>query len=87
MRVSAAEFIKNYEKFSGRALAEPVTITDGGRDRLVVMSVDEYERLRKRDRRVVTAGELTEEERKLIATAEVPAAHAHLDDELKNWRP
>ena len=41
----------------------------------------------RRDRRVVAAGELTEEEIELIAKAEVPAEHAHLDEMLKDWRP
>ena len=83
MRVSSAEFIKKYGELSDTALSEPVTITRNGRDRLVVISVAEYERLKRRDRRVVMAGELTEEERALIAAAEVPAEHAHLDAELE----
>lgn len=83
MRVSSAEFIKKYGELSDTALSEPVTITRNGRDRLVVISVAEYERLKRRDRRVVMAGELTEEERALIAAAEVPAEHTHLDAELE----
>lgn len=64
-----------------------MTITKNGRDRLVVLSVEEYERLVRRDRRVLRAGELTEEEIALIAQAEVPAEFAHLDEELKDWHP
>jgi hypothetical protein len=52
-----------------------------------VLSADEYERLTRRDRRVVTAGDLTDAEVVLIAADEVPAEHAHLDDELKHWLP
>jgi len=73
MRVTTAEFIKNYGTLADRALSEPVTITKNGRDRLVVLSAEEYQRLSRRDRRVVVAGELTEEEVALIARAEVPA--------------
>jgi len=51
------------------------------------LSDEEYARLNRRDRRVVTAGELTEDEIALIAKAEVPVEHAHLDEELKDWRP
>jgi PHD/YefM family antitoxin component YafN of YafNO toxin-antitoxin module len=87
MRVTTADFIKYYGSLADKALAEPVTITKNGRDRLVVMSADEYERLKRRDRRVVKAGELTDEEVALIAKAEVPADHAHLDEEIKDWRP
>jgi hypothetical protein len=48
---------------------------------------DEYNRLQRRDRRVIAAGELTEEEIAAIAKAEVPVEYAHLDEELKDWRP
>jgi PHD/YefM family antitoxin component YafN of YafNO toxin-antitoxin module len=87
MRVSTADFIKHYGALADKALSEPVTITKNGRDRLVVVSAEEYARLRRRDRRAVAAGELTDEEIALIAEAEVPADHAHLDEELKDWVP
>jgi PHD/YefM family antitoxin component YafN of YafNO toxin-antitoxin module len=82
MRVTTAEFIKRYGALADRALNEPVTITKNGRDRLVLLSVDEYTRLKRRDRRVIAAEELTEAELALIAAAEVPAEHAHLDADL-----
>lgn len=87
MRVSTAEFIKHYGRLADRALMEPLTITKNGHDRLVVLSAEEYARLTRRDRRVVAAGALTEAEVAAIAGAEVPAEHAHLDDELRGWRP
>lgn len=86
MRVSSAEFIKNYGTLTDKALTEAVTITRNGRDRLVLLSADEYARLRRRDRRVLTVGEISDEDAALIAKAEVPAEYAHLDDELKDWR-
>ena len=87
MKVSTAEFIKNYGSLADQALKEPVTITKNGRDRLVVLSAEEYARLKRRDRRVVRTGDLGDEDVALIAKAEVPAEHAHLDEELKDWRP
>ena len=84
MRVSSAEFLKNYTALTDKALSEPVTITRDGRDRLVLLSADEYERLKRRDRRVIAAGELSNSERELIAKAEVPAEFAHLDAELED---
>lgn len=87
MKVSTAEFIKNYGTLADQALREPVTVTKNGRDRLVVLSVEEYARLKRRDRRVVRTGELGDEDIALVAKAEVPAEHAHLDEELKDWRP
>jgi len=87
MRVSTADFIKNYGDIADKALIEPVTITKNGRDRLVVMAAGEYQRLKRRDRQVRCAEDLTDEELALIAAAEVPAEYAYLDDELKDWTP
>lgn len=87
MRVSSAEFLKSYGALTDKALSEPVTITRNGRDRLVVLSVEEYERLKQRDRRVRRIEELTDAEMDAIAKADFPAEYAHLDDELKDWNP
>jgi PHD/YefM family antitoxin component YafN of YafNO toxin-antitoxin module len=87
VKVTTAEFIKQYGRMADRALSEPVTITKNGHDRLVVISAAEYERLKRRDRRVIAAGELTEAEISLIANAEAPPELEHLNEELKDWRP
>ncbi len=87
MRVTTAEFIKGYGALADKALTEPVTITKNGRDRLVVVSAEEYERLRRRDRRAFRAEELSEADIALIAKAEMAPEHAHLDEELGDWQP
>lgn len=87
MRVSTAEFIKHYGSLADRALAEPVTITKNGRDRLVVLSAEEFTRLKSRDRQAVRPEELSSAEIALIAAAEMPEGHAELDHELKGWTP
>lgn len=87
MRVSTADFIKNFGAVTDQALASPVRITKHGRDRLVVVSAAEYDRLKRRDRRAVRIEDLTDAELELIAQAEVPAEYAHLDAELENWKP
>ena len=86
MKVSTADFVRNFGSLSDKALTEPVTITKNGRERLVLLSVEEYERLMRRDRVAIRAGALTEEERAAIAAAEVPAEYASLDDELRDWK-
>jgi len=87
MRISTADFIKNFGTLADHALSEPVRITKHGRDRLVMVSAAEYDRLKRRDRRVVRLEDLTDEELELIAQAEVPAEFAYLDAELENWKP
>ena len=87
MKVSSAEFIKNYGTLADKALQEPVTITRNGRDRLVLISSEEYERMRASYRRARRAEELTDEEIELISKSEVPAEYAYLDELLKDWKP
>ncbi len=82
MRVTTAEFLKGYGALADKALTEPVTITKNGRDRLVVVSAEEYERLRRRDRRAFRAEDLSEADIALIANAEMGPEHAGLDEEL-----
>ena len=82
MRVTTAEFIKGYGTLADKALTEPVTITKNGRDRFVVVSAEEYERLRRRDRRAFRAEELSEADIALIAKTEMAPEHAYLDEEL-----
>jgi len=86
MRVTTAEFIKGYGALADKALTEPITITKNGRDRLVVVSAEEYERLRRRDRRAFRAEELSEADIALIAEGQMAPEHAHLDEELGNWQ-
>lgn len=57
MRVSTAEFISGFDDLADRAETEPVTITQGGRDRLVLVSADEYARLIGQDGVVSATGE------------------------------
>jgi PHD/YefM family antitoxin component YafN of YafNO toxin-antitoxin module len=87
MRVTTADFIKNYGVLADKALSTPVRITKHGRDRLVVVSAAEYDRLKRRDRRVLGIDDLSDAELELISQAEAPAEYAHLDAELENWQP
>ncbi len=87
MRISSADLLENFEALLDKAPSEPITITRDGRDRLVVLSVEEYERLKRRDRRALRIEDLTPEQVEALAKAEVPPEYAYLDDELKDWKP
>lgn len=82
-RVTSSEFEADFALFSAKARHEPVVITTHGRDSLVVISADEWERLRQRDRRVGLASELGDEWVEAVKTAVVPAEFAYLDEESK----
>ena len=90
VRMTEAELQQGFRALADRARREPVTITtpDGttpdvttpdGRDDFVVLSAEEYSRLKRRDRRVG----LTEEWVEAVRNAKVPDEFAALDAELK----
>ena len=57
-KVTASEFQQSFGSLSDKARHEPVIITKHGRDSLVIMAAEEWERLKRRDRRVGLAAEL-----------------------------
>ena len=81
-RVTASEFQNAFGMLSDKARHEPVVITKHGRDSLVVMPVEEWERLKRRDRQVGLTADLPEEWVEVIRSAAVPGEFAPLDAEL-----
>jgi prevent-host-death family protein len=52
-RVTSTEFQQAVGNFSDTAMREPVIITSHNRDRLVLMSIEEYQRLKKMEEAVM----------------------------------
>ncbi len=86
-RVTASEFQKTFGALSDKALREPVAITKQGRDHLVVLSAEEYARLKRRDRQVYAAGELPDEWLEAIEKSTMDPKYDYLNAELKDWKP
>jgi prevent-host-death family protein len=57
---TAGDLVRRFSHYSDVALVEPVVVTKNGRARNVLISVEEYERLRKRDRRAFFAADTPE---------------------------
>jgi prevent-host-death family protein len=77
--ITSAEFQRNFGRYQDVALTEPVAITRNGRERLVVLSADEYHRLKQQDRQGLedfTAADLA-----AIRAAEPPPEAAAFDQE------
>ena len=87
IRVSSTEFGKEVGRYQDAALSQPVVVTRNGRDRTVMISADEYLRLKRRDRRVFSAGELPNDVVEAIHTSELDERHRHLDDLIPDWKP
>ncbi len=83
LTVSAAEFQRHFGLYQDEALKQPVSITRNGRARLIVLAVEEYQRLKRRDRTVRKVDEMSAAELEAIANTEMDPRHNHLDAELK----
>jgi prevent-host-death family protein len=85
--VSAAEFHRNIGVYQDIALTKPVSITKNGRERTVLLSAEEYARLKRRDRRALAVEELSERHIDAIRNSKVPDQYSQLNDEIKDWKP
>ena len=79
--VSSGDFLKAYGRISEAALREPVSITNHGRERLVLLSAQEYRRLKRQDREALYPWELDDEALSALAASEPSQAAALFDAE------
>jgi len=83
LTVSAVEFQRNFGRYQDEALKQPLSITRNGRDWLVILSVEEYQRLKRRERVVFKTEELSEAEIQAITERGMDARHDYLTAELE----
>jgi len=83
MKVAAAEFQKNIGRYQDMALTQPVTVTRNGRERTVLISAEEYQRLKNRDRQVLTLDDWTDEDIEVLKNSDAPPQAAQFDHEVK----
>ena len=57
---TAGELVRQFSHYSDVALGQPVVVTKNGRPRNVLISVEEYERLKKRDQQAFLAADTPE---------------------------
>jgi len=82
MKVSAADFQRNIGRYQDVALTQPVAVTRNGRERTVLISVEEYERLKRRDRQVLRPEDFTEEDLAALEQTRAPEFTKAFDSEL-----
>lgn len=83
----ATDVQRRFAYWKRKAQQAPVVVRNHGQDEIVMVSADEYERLKRRDREVLTLADLTDDDVAEIMKARVPAKYKHLDKELKGWKP
>jgi prevent-host-death family protein len=82
IKVPAAEFQRNIGRYQDMALTQPVAVTRNGRERTVMISVEEYHRLKRRDRRVMSLEDFTDADIAALEAARAPESSKAFDDEL-----
>jgi prevent-host-death family protein len=87
IRVSSTEFGKEVGRYQDAALTQPVVVTRNGRDRTVMISADEYRRLKRRDRQVFATVDAPEEIIEAVKNSTMDPRHEPLDNLLKDWTP
>jgi prevent-host-death family protein len=82
IKVSAAEFRRNIGRYQDMALTRPVAVTRNGRERTVMISVEEYHRLKRRDRQVMSLEDFTEADIAALEATRAPESSKIFDDEM-----
>ncbi|MBF0335816.1 MAG: type II toxin-antitoxin system Phd/YefM family antitoxin [Alphaproteobacteria bacterium] len=79
---SSAEVQKNFGAFREIALQEAVIVQHYGSPSVVIVSAEEYNRLRSFDRQVLALDDLTDQDLDDIAKAEIPGAYRYTSDQV-----
>jgi PHD/YefM family antitoxin component YafN of YafNO toxin-antitoxin module len=82
IKISAAEFQRNIGRYQDLALTQPVAVTRNGRERTVMISTEEYNRLKRRDREVLTLDDFTEADIAALKAARAPESSKQYDHEV-----
>ena len=83
LKVSAADFQRNIGRYQDMALRQPVAVTRNGRESTVLISSDEYARLKRRDRQVMALDDFTDADIAALESARPAPGSAAFDHELK----
>lgn len=82
IRVPAGEFQRHIGRYQDMALTQPVAVTRNGRERTVMISADEYYRLKRRDRQVLSLADFTEADIAALEAIRAPESSRDFDHEL-----
>jgi prevent-host-death family protein len=80
-RVPASEFQREFGRLRGVAHREAVIVTSHGRDDVVLLSAEEYQRLRSLDRRAMHVSELANQDLAALDAATIAEEAARYNHE------
>jgi prevent-host-death family protein len=80
LEVSSADVQKNFSTYRVAAENEPVQVSHYNKPSVVIISAEEYNRLKARDKMAMATEDLPEWLVEQIATSEMDAKYDHLDN-------
>jgi prevent-host-death family protein len=82
--ITSAELQRGFGRYVRQALVEPVSVTHHGRESVVMLSADEYKRLKAlEDRQALYAWELPADAVEALARDDIPEEAARFDHEYR----
>lgn len=82
IKVSAAEFQRNIGRYQDLALTQPVAVTRNGRERTVMISIDEYLRLKRRERQVLCLEDFSDADIAALEATRAPKSSKAFDSDM-----
>lgn len=83
LKISATEFQRNIGHYQDLALRQPIAVTRNGCESTVLISTDEYDRLKRRDREVLGLDDFTEADLTALDASRPPTEASAFNEELK----
>ncbi len=82
LKVPSGEFQRHIGRYQDVALTQPVAVTRNGRERTVLISAEEYHRLKRRDREVLTLADFTDADIEALEATRAPESSKAFDNEI-----
>lgn len=82
-KIPAAEFQRNIGLYQDLAMTQPIAVTRNGRERTILISVAEYQRLKRRDRQVMGPEDFTPEDVAALEGTRAPESAKTFDHETR----
>lgn len=82
-KVTAGEFTREFGRFRALARREAVVVTHHGRDDVVLIAADDYDRLRRYEQRSFHVSQLPKEVVAELGHVAIPEAAKQFDDEYQ----
>jgi len=79
VEISSAEAGRNFSQYREKAETEPVVVLHYNKPSVVMIAVSEFERLKRRDKQVMSVEQMPEWLVELVVNAKMDARHDHLD--------